>query len=124
MPVEVRFDTGPEFIARAVAEWYGFHDTHSTLIDSRSPWQNAWIESFNGRPSPIVLAWGGIRQHLAPKRNQHHPTLPSLIELSGTLISSRAPWMATAQPKSELTSSPTVSQAEPRRSTRRHSQRR
>jgi putative transposase len=45
----VRFDHGPEFIAYAVADWCRFNATDITFIDPGSPWQNAWIESFNGR---------------------------------------------------------------------------
>ena len=48
-PRFVRFDNGPEFIAAAVADWCRFNDVDSVFIDPGSPWQNAWIESFNGR---------------------------------------------------------------------------
>ena len=48
-PGFVRFDNGPEFIARAVADWCRFNDVAIVFIDPGSPWQNAWIESFNGR---------------------------------------------------------------------------
>jgi len=48
-PVYVRFDNGPEFVAHAIADWCRFNDTNSIFIDPGSPWQNAWIESFNGR---------------------------------------------------------------------------
>jgi len=48
-PVYVRFDNGPEFVAHAIADWCRFNDTGSLFIDPGSPWQNAWIESFNGR---------------------------------------------------------------------------
>lgn len=48
-PVYVRFDHGPEFIAYAVADWCRFNGTDTVFIDPGSPWQNAWIESFNGR---------------------------------------------------------------------------
>ncbi len=48
-PVYVRFDHGPEFIAYAVADWCRFNGTGTVFIDPGSPWQNAWIESFNGR---------------------------------------------------------------------------
>jgi putative transposase len=40
---------GPEFIANAVADWCRFNGTGTVFIDPGSPWQNAWIESFNGR---------------------------------------------------------------------------
>ena len=48
-PAFVRFDNGPEFIASAVADWCRFNGVGSVFIDPGSPWQNAWIESFNGR---------------------------------------------------------------------------
>jgi putative transposase len=48
-PAFVRFDNGPEFIANAVADWSRFNGVGSIFIDPGSPWQNAWIESFNGR---------------------------------------------------------------------------
>ena len=48
-PVFVRFDNGPEFIAHAVDDWCRFNGTGAMFIDPGSPWQNAWIESFNGR---------------------------------------------------------------------------
>ncbi|MFM8857490.1 MAG: IS3 family transposase [Actinomycetota bacterium] len=48
-PAYVRFDNGPEFVARAVNDWCRFNSAASLFIDPGSPWQNAWIESFNGR---------------------------------------------------------------------------
>jgi putative transposase len=48
-PAYVRFDNGPEFVAHAVADWCRFNGTNTMFIDPGSPWQNAWIESFNGR---------------------------------------------------------------------------
>ena len=43
----VRFDNVPEFVARAVNDWCRFNSAASLFI--ASPWQNTWIESFNGR---------------------------------------------------------------------------
>lgn len=48
-PVYIRFDNGPEFVAHAIADWCRFNGTGAMFIDPGSPWQNAWIESFNGR---------------------------------------------------------------------------
>ena len=48
-PVFIRFDNGPEFVAHAVDDWCRFNGTGAMFIDPGSPWQNAWIESFNGR---------------------------------------------------------------------------
>lgn len=48
-PVYVRVDNGPEFVEHAVNDWCRFNGTGAMFIDPGSPWQNAWIESFNGR---------------------------------------------------------------------------
>jgi hypothetical protein len=48
-PAYLRFDNGGEFVAHAVADWARFNTVDSIFIDPGSPWQNAWIESFNGR---------------------------------------------------------------------------
>ncbi len=48
-PAFLRFDNGPEFVSIVVAEWCAANGTQSVFIDPGSPWQNAWIESFNGR---------------------------------------------------------------------------
>ena len=57
-PTYVRFDNGPEFVAHAVNDWCRFNSAASLFIDSGSPWQNAWVESFNGRLRDELLnAW-------------------------------------------------------------------
>ena len=48
-PAFVRFDNGPEFVSNAVADWCEETGVDSVFIDPGSPWQNAWVESFNGR---------------------------------------------------------------------------
>jgi putative transposase len=45
----VRFHHDPGLIAYAVADWCRFNGTDTVFIDPGSPWQNGWIESFNGR---------------------------------------------------------------------------
>jgi putative transposase len=81
-PAFLRFDNGPEFIAHAVADWARFNDVDTVFIDPGSPWQNAWIESFNSRLRDELLnAWQfdsllEARVHLADWRidyNHHRP---------------------------------------------------
>ncbi len=49
MPCYLRSDNGPEFAAYAIRDWCTFNGSATVFIDPRSPWQNAWIESFNSR---------------------------------------------------------------------------
>ena len=60
-PAFVRFDNGPEFVAWAVADWCRLKHVNTVFIDPGSPWQNAWIESFNGR----------LRDELLNLKQQH-----------------------------------------------------
>ena len=81
-PKHVRSDNGPEFIAGAVKQWMKASGIQTLYIDPGSPWQNGFIESFNGKlrdellsmevfdslAEAIVLVEGYRRQY-----NHHRP---------------------------------------------------
>lgn len=48
-PEFIRSDNGPEFVARAVRDWIEEKGFKTCFIEPGSPWQNAYIESFNSR---------------------------------------------------------------------------
>ena len=48
-PQYLRSDNGPEFTARAVREWLQRVGVQTLYIEPGSPWENGYIESFNGR---------------------------------------------------------------------------
>lgn len=48
-PGHLRSDNGPEFIAHAVQHWLAAHGAQTIYIEPGSPWQNAYIESFNDK---------------------------------------------------------------------------
>ena len=48
-PDFIRSDNGPEFIARVVQEWIEQRGFKTLYIEPGSPWENAYIESFNSR---------------------------------------------------------------------------
>ncbi len=48
MPDHLRSDNGPEFIADALQQWLKDHHCHTLSITPSSPWENPFIESFNG----------------------------------------------------------------------------
>ena len=45
----IRSDNGPEFVSKVVCEWIEKRGFKTLFIDPGSPWQNAYIESFNSR---------------------------------------------------------------------------
>jgi len=55
VPQFIRSDNGPEFIADAIKNWLGASQVGTLYIEPGSPWQNGYIESFNGRFRDDVL---------------------------------------------------------------------
>jgi len=54
-PDHIRSDNGPEFTARAVREWLGRLGVKTLFIQPGSPWENGYVESFNGKFRDVVL---------------------------------------------------------------------
>ena len=48
-PTHIRSDNGPEFIARALQAWYRLLTVAPLFIEPGSPWENGYVESFNGK---------------------------------------------------------------------------
>ncbi|HAA74452.1 TPA: IS3 family transposase, partial [Candidatus Latescibacteria bacterium] len=48
VPKHIRSDNGPEFVARAVRSWLSRLGVETLFIERGSPWENGYIESFNG----------------------------------------------------------------------------
>ena len=49
VPDHIRSDNGSEFIARRVREWLARLEVGPLYIEPGSPWENGFIESFNGK---------------------------------------------------------------------------
>ena len=49
VPEYIRSDHGAEFTARAVRDWLQAVGVKTLYIEPGSPWQNGYIESFNGK---------------------------------------------------------------------------
>ena len=48
-PQYLRSDNGPEFAAKAVRKWLKASGVGTLFIEPGSPWENGYIESFNGK---------------------------------------------------------------------------
>lgn len=48
-PEHVRSDNGPEFIAKALQRWLARSMVGTLYIQKASPWENGYVESFNGK---------------------------------------------------------------------------
>jgi putative transposase len=49
IPKHIRSDNGPEFTAKAVRKWLERLGVKTLFIEPGSPWENGYIESFNGK---------------------------------------------------------------------------
>ncbi len=56
VPVHIRSDNGSEFTARRVRAWLARLSVKPLFIEPGSPWENGYIESFNGRMRDELLA--------------------------------------------------------------------
>ena len=48
-PAHIRSDQGPEFVAEAVKAWIEGVGAKTAYIEKASPWENGYVESFNGK---------------------------------------------------------------------------
>ena len=55
-PVYVRSDNGPEFVASVLKHWLRSKQISTLYIEPGSPWQNGYIESFNGKLRDELLS--------------------------------------------------------------------
>ena len=49
IPEHIRSDNGPEFTAKAIRSWLNQLGVKTLFIEPGSPWENGYIESFNGK---------------------------------------------------------------------------
>jgi len=49
IPEHIRSDNGPEFTAKAIRRWLNCVGVKTLFIEPGSPWENGYIESFNGK---------------------------------------------------------------------------
>ena len=49
IPDYVRSDNGPEFVSKTIRSWLGRLGVKTLFIEPGSPWENGYIESFNGK---------------------------------------------------------------------------
>ena len=49
VPDHIRSDNGPEFTAKAIREWLAGVGARTLYIEPGSPWENGYVESFNGK---------------------------------------------------------------------------
>ena len=49
IPEHIRSDNGPEFTAKVIRKWLGRIGVKTLYIEPGNPWDNGYVESFNGK---------------------------------------------------------------------------
>jgi putative transposase len=87
-PAHLRMDNGPELIAWALRDWCRLAGTGTVYIEPGSPWENPFIESFNGRVRDELLnieEFGSLLEAQVVveawrvEYNTYRPTRPSAV---------------------------------------------
>ena len=55
VPNHIRSDNGPEFTAKVVRKWLERVGVRTLFIEPGSPWENGYVESFNGKLADELL---------------------------------------------------------------------
>jgi transposase InsO family protein len=54
-PIHIRSDNDPEFIAKLFKEWLAKLQVRPLYIEPGNPWENGYVESFNGKMRDELL---------------------------------------------------------------------
>jgi transposase InsO family protein len=93
VPEHIRSDNGPEFTAKAVRKWLNQMEVKTLFIEPGSPWENGYIESFNGKmrdellnreifttleeAKVLINQWRGEYNHIRPHHAEsYQPPVP------------------------------------------------
>ena len=58
-------DTGPEFVPRVICLWLIEADVKTLFIAKGSPWENGYVESFNGT---LAMSYSTVKSSCASRK--------------------------------------------------------
>jgi putative transposase len=119
IPDHIRSDNGPEFTAKLVRQWLSHIGVKTLFIEPGSPWENGYVESFNGKlrdellnreifytlveAKVLIERWRVHYNRVRPHSSLgYRPPAPEAILLPGTLRGS-APEPPASKPQPEST---------------------
>ena len=115
VPKHLRSDNGPEFVAKELRKWLDQSEVETLFIAPGSPWENGYVESFNGKlrdellNGEIFLSLEEIRWVIDRWRldYNHHRPHSSLDYQTPAMFAARcltsAPQAASATPQQPAT---------------------
>ena len=112
VPKHIRSDNGPEFVAKAVRDWLSRLEVGTLFIEPGSPWENGYIESFNGKLRDELLNGEISRPSYCaslPRRCRISFTDPSRGFVKVIVSEGSKPSGSTRSPMQSATSTPLLS---------------
>ena len=120
IPEHTRSDNGPEFVAKAIRGWLAELGVTTLFIEPGSPWENGYVESFNGKlrdellngeifytlkEAQILTAdWRRLYNALRPHSGcGRRPPAPETMVYQGFRLTDIAPPSLTPEPAMGLT---------------------
>jgi putative transposase len=108
VPAHVRSDNGPEFVAAALRKWIVAVGASTAYITPGSPWENGYVESFNGKlrdellngeifytlkeAKTMIEAWRRHYNTMRPHSSlRYRPPAPEVVLWPASPASSGAP---------------------------------
>ena len=108
VPRHIRSDNGSEFTAKAVREWLARVGVKTLYIEPGSPWENGYVESFNGKlrdellngeifyslkeAKVLIERWREHYNRIRPHSSLgYRPPAPEAIEPAGTCSATLRP---------------------------------
>ena len=82
IPKYIRSDNGPEFTAEAIRKWLNKLGMKTLFIEPDSPWENGYLESFNGKTRDELLNLEILLLQVADDCNQSLNHIRQLLHQS------------------------------------------
>ena len=119
VPGHIRSDNGPEFTAKAIRKWLSDLGVRTLFIEPGSPWENGYVESFNGKlrdellngevfytlkeAQILIECWRQQYNHLRPHSSLGgRPPAPKTIAWPGLSLEDYGPPSLTREPALSL----------------------
>ena len=106
VPAYLRSDNGPEFTATKVRDWLASVGVKTLFIEPGSPWENGYVESFNGKLRDELLGPRAVR-HVAGGEGAHRAVAAAYNTVRPhSSLGYRAPAPEAIQPASFASATP------------------
>ena len=92
VPEHIRSDNGPEFTAKVIRKWLNSLGVKTLFIELGSPWENGYIESFNGKLRDELLNREILTTLTKAKKVALVACMRKLLTILNAMVRSKTVW--------------------------------